>query len=58
MILFFVLVHDVHPFSSSSFNTSHIIRHLSFGQKVESIPSNGANPLDATESIAVEGNIF
>jgi len=51
-----ILVHDVHPFSSSSFNTSHIIRHLSFGQKLESITSSyGANPLDSSESIAEEG---
>jgi len=47
-------VHDVHPFSSSSFNTTHIIRHLSFGQKIESIPSHGGNPLDSTESAAGE----
>ncbi|XP_001948436.1 endoplasmic reticulum-Golgi intermediate compartment protein 3 [Acyrthosiphon pisum] len=49
-------VHDVHPFSSSSFNTTHTIRHLSFGQKLESInTSHGGNPLDSTESIAGEG---
>ena len=52
---FYVLVHDVHPFSSSSFNTTHIIRHLSFGKKLESITSHGGNPLDSTESIAEEG---
>lgn len=52
----FILVHDVHPFSSSSFNTTHIIRHLSFGQKIESIPNHGGNPLDSTESVAEEGN--
>ena len=27
-------VHDVQPYSSSSFNTSHIINHLSFGQRM------------------------
>jgi hypothetical protein len=56
ILLFFnVLVHDVHPFSSSSFNVSHIIRHLSFGQKLESVSSHGGNPLDSTESFAEEG---
>ncbi|XP_050438200.1 endoplasmic reticulum-Golgi intermediate compartment protein 3 [Adelges cooleyi] len=48
-------VHDVHPYSSSSFNTTHIIRHLSFGQKVESIPGHGGNPLDSSETMAFEG---
>lgn len=55
LFCFNVLVHDVHPFSSSSFNTTHIIRHLSFGQKLESIPSHSGNPLDSTESTAGEG---
>ncbi|XP_050529523.1 endoplasmic reticulum-Golgi intermediate compartment protein 3 [Daktulosphaira vitifoliae] len=49
-------VHDVHPYTSSSFNTSHKIRHLSFGQKVDSIPGDGGNPLDSSESIATEGS--
>lgn len=47
-----VHVHDVQPFSSSSFNTSHIIKHLSFGTDFD-----GANtaPLDGTQGIANEG---
>lgn len=57
-IFIFILVHDVHPFSSSSFNTTHIIRHLSFGQKLESVLSQGGNPLDSTESTAVEGKQY
>lgn len=28
-------VHDVQPYSSSSFNTSHVINHLSFGQRMD-----------------------
>ncbi|KAK7788838.1 hypothetical protein R5R35_001327 [Gryllus longicercus] len=46
-----VHVHDVQPFSSSSFNTSHRIRHLSFGKN---IPGK-TNPIDGTEVIAHEG---
>ncbi|RZF38527.1 hypothetical protein LSTR_LSTR006122 [Laodelphax striatellus] len=46
-----VHVHDVQPFSSSSFNTSHKIRHLSFG---ENKIVGKINPLDDTESIADE----
>lgn len=39
-------IHDVHPYSSSSFNLSHIVRHLSFGERI-----NFANthPLDGME---------
>lgn len=51
----YILVHDVHPFSSSSFNLTHTIKHLSFGQQLESIPRHGISPLDSTESIAGEG---
>lgn len=28
-------VHDVQPYSSSSFNTSHIVNHLSFGKRMD-----------------------
>ncbi|XP_068083319.1 endoplasmic reticulum-Golgi intermediate compartment protein 3 [Anabrus simplex] len=45
-----VHVHDVQPFSSSSFNTSHRIRHLSFGKN---IPGK-TNPIDGTEVITHE----
>lgn len=39
-------IHDVHPYSSSSFNLSHIVKHLSFGERI-----NFANthPLDGME---------
>uniref|UniRef100_A0A1B6DYG5 Endoplasmic reticulum-Golgi intermediate compartment protein 3 n=1 Tax=Clastoptera arizonana TaxID=38151 RepID=A0A1B6DYG5_9HEMI len=47
-----VHVHDVQPFSSSSFNTSHIIRYLSFG-KYKIVGK--VNPLDGLESIATDG---
>lgn len=44
-------IHDVHPYSSSSFNLSHIVRHLSFGERI-----NFANthPLDGMEVISKE----
>lgn len=45
-------VHDVQPYSSSVFNTTHIIRHLSFGKSVES--ANTA-PLDGVTGVAKEG---
>ncbi|KAL1123969.1 hypothetical protein AAG570_001739, partial [Ranatra chinensis] len=47
-------VHDVQPFSSSSFNTSHYIRHLSFGNN--KLHGNvKINPLDGMHSTAKEG---
>ncbi|KAG8226870.1 hypothetical protein J437_LFUL006579 [Ladona fulva] len=46
-----VHIHDVQPFSSSVFNTSHRIRHLSFGKN---IPGK-TNPIDGVEGIAHEG---
>jgi len=48
-----VHVHDVQPFSSSVFNSSHRIRHLSFGRNKL---AGKANPLDGAESIATEGS--
>lgn len=47
-----VHVHDVQPFSSSVFNTTHIIKHLSFGTDIE-----GANtaPLNGIIGLATEG---
>jgi hypothetical protein len=44
-------VHDVQPFSSTNFNTSHRIRHLSFGKN---IPGK-TNPIDGTDVITHEG---
>ncbi|KAJ1530346.1 hypothetical protein ONE63_005259 [Megalurothrips usitatus] len=37
-----VHVHDVQPFSASSFNTTHTIRHLSFGLNIQ----GKTNPID------------
>ncbi|CAH1644985.1 unnamed protein product [Spodoptera littoralis] len=50
-----VHVHDVQPYSSSVFNTTHFIRHLSFGTDIE-----GANtaPLDGVNGIAKEGAVM
>ncbi|CAH0557870.1 unnamed protein product [Brassicogethes aeneus] len=45
-------VHDVQPFSSINFNTSHHIRHLSFGT---SIDSQTHNPLKDNYGHAEEG---
>ncbi|CAB3377491.1 Hypothetical predicted protein [Cloeon dipterum] len=47
-----VHVHDVQPFSSSSFNMSHNIRHLSFGQSIE----GKGSPLDGHYEIASDGS--
>ncbi|CAH0726660.1 unnamed protein product, partial [Brenthis ino] len=47
-----VHVHDVQPFSSSVFNTTHIIKHLSFGTDIKS--ANTA-PLDGVTGLAKEG---
>lgn len=46
-----VHVHDVQPLSSTNFNTSHRIRHLSFGKN---IPGK-TNPIDGTDVITHEG---
>lgn len=47
-----VHVHDVQPFSSTEFNTTHRIRHLSFGA---SIDSGTHNPMKNTVGLAEEG---
>lgn len=44
-------IHDLQPFSSSQFNVSHRIRHLSFGRN---IPGK-TNPLDGTNQVADQG---
>ncbi|KAJ8916274.1 hypothetical protein NQ315_016414 [Exocentrus adspersus] len=48
-----VHVHDVQPFSSGEFNTTHRIRHLSFGT---SIDSQTHNPLRDTVGLAEAGS--
>ncbi|XP_068621682.1 endoplasmic reticulum-Golgi intermediate compartment protein 3 isoform X2 [Battus philenor] len=50
-----VHVHDVQPYSSSVFNTTHVIQHLSFGTNIK-----GANtsPLDGTKGLAKEGAVM
>lgn len=45
-------VHDVHPYSSSSFNTSHTINHLSFGDPMTYAKTH---PLDEIEVETKEG---
>lgn len=47
----FSTVHDVQPYSSTQFNLTHKIRHLSFGRH---IPGK-TNPMDNTTLIAEEG---
>lgn len=47
-------VHDVQPFASSRFNTSHRINTLSFG---EEFGFGQTSPLDSTEEIAKQGKL-
>ncbi|XP_038209767.1 endoplasmic reticulum-Golgi intermediate compartment protein 3 [Zerene cesonia] len=48
-------VHDVQPYSSSVFNTTHIIKRLSFGSDIKS--ANTA-PLDGVTGLAKEGAVM
>lgn len=48
----FMHVHDVHPYSSDSFNTTHHIKHLSFGERIDYA---NTHPLDDTVNTAIEG---
>lgn len=45
-------IHDVHPYSSTTFNTSHTITHLSFGERIHFA---NTHPLDNTNVYAKEG---
>lgn len=45
-------IHDVHPYSSTTFNTSHTIAHLSFGERIHFA---NTHPLDNTNVYAKEG---
>jgi len=47
-----VHVHDVQPFSTSDFNVSHVVRHLSFGRNVP----GKTDPMDGVEGIAEKGS--
>jgi len=52
MNMFFnIAVHDVQPYTSTHFNMTHKIRHLSFGLN---IPGK-TNPMDDTTVVAMEG---
>ncbi|KOB76891.1 Ptx1 protein [Operophtera brumata] len=48
-------VHDVQPYSSSVFNTTHIIKHLSFGSAVGSVSTA---PLNGITGVAKEGAVM
>lgn len=48
-------VHDVQPFSSTDFNVSHIINHLSFGDRIEVV---NTHPLDGMKFIANEASMM
>lgn len=50
-LFFNITVHDVQPYTSTHFNMTHKIRHLSFGLN---IPGK-TNPMDDTTVIATEG---
>lgn len=45
-------VHDVQPFSTSDFNVTHIVRHLSFGRNVP----GKTDPMDGVEGVAEKGS--
>lgn len=45
-------VHDVQPFASTSFNTSHVINRLTFGNKISGVTTH---PLDGWTAIADRG---
>lgn len=47
-----VHVHDVQPYSSSAFNTTHTVRHLSFGTNIK---SGNTSPIDGVTGLATEG---
>eukprot|EP00096_Caligus_rogercresseyi_P007870 TRINITY_DN25_c0_g3_i1.p1 TRINITY_DN25_c0_g3~~TRINITY_DN25_c0_g3_i1.p1 ORF type:complete len:386 (+),score=113.04 TRINITY_DN25_c0_g3_i1:87-1244(+) len=49
-------IHDLQPFSSGEFNTSHRIRHLSFGSKTALDP--GGNALDAVSALSPKGGLM
>ncbi|CAG4968007.1 unnamed protein product [Colias eurytheme] len=48
-------VHDVQPYSSSVFNTTHIIKRLSFGSDIK---SGNTAPLDGVTGLAKEGAVM
>jgi len=45
-------VHDVQPFSTSDFNVTHTVRHLSFGRNVP----GKTDPMDGTMGVAEKGS--
>jgi hypothetical protein len=47
-----VHVHDVQPYSSSDFNMTHTVRHLSFGRNVP----GKTDPMDGVEGVAEKGS--
>lgn len=49
----YLAVHDVQPFSASSFNTTHTIRHLSFGLNIQ----GKTNPIDGIHVITPDGKL-
>ncbi|KAI5704141.1 endoplasmic reticulum-Golgi intermediate compartment protein 3-like [Diaphorina citri] len=49
-----VHVHDIQPYTSAAFNTTHHIRHLSFGIKLQD-DDERRKPLDGTVAKAEEG---
>ncbi|XP_059608616.1 endoplasmic reticulum-Golgi intermediate compartment protein 3 [Phlebotomus argentipes] len=47
-----VHIHDVQPYTSTSFNTSHVINHLSFGERISFA---NTHPLDRLSAVTSEG---
>lgn len=59
LITMLSLVHDVHPYTSDMFNTTHVIKHLSFGKKLLDEPlieGIQIHPLDGHVGMAEDGN--
>jgi endoplasmic reticulum-Golgi intermediate compartment protein 3 len=48
-------VHDIQPYSSSSFNTTHRINNLSFGNDIDYA---NTKPLNGHTSTAKEGKVL
>ena len=50
-----VHVHDVQPFTSTEFNPTHTIRHLSFGRQIDGGAAGAPAPLDGVVGFAEKG---
>lgn len=51
-------IHDVHPYSSSSFNLSHVVRHLSFGERINFANTHPLDGMEVSSSESEYSDIF